>query len=347
MPNEKTANLNLPLPHSENTLDVDVERLRTSLNMLDSLMGNLSGDLREDLASLRQALAQDLGALRLILDHDLAALQTRLAEVAAAAETPAGAQAKASAAQSKAVEEAKIQAAAAIAKAIAGIPMMDEKTAGLGKLQPLQSLEGNGLLTASWLLANRNLFGGLNNREVITESGSWTAPRTTIFFVFLVSGGGSGGGSSLSTKGGGGGGSGAYAMLVSFLEKDQSLSLSIGAGGVPILQGTGSSGGRTSLTVGGRTYAAPGGSGGGVSGGPVVGLGGASGVFTNLTTTGFLFPGPPGVSGSNGGGTAGPGGAGFDVYGDGSMMFGAGGKGGYGASSKGSPGTQGCVVIMY
>ena len=193
-----------------------------------------------------------------------------------------------------------------------------------------------------------DIVGGLTTREIITASGDWTAPRTTIFFVFLVSGGGSGGGgSSFSARGGGGGGgSGAIAMLVSFLEKDQSLSLSIGAGG-PIAQGTGSSGGETSLTVGGRTYAAPGGSGGGIAGSNSIGLGGASGGVTGRPSAGFFFSGHPGVSGSNGGSTAGPGGDGFDVYGDGSMMFGAGGKGGYGASSKGSPGTQGCVVIMY
>lgn len=48
MRDEHTANLNLPLPHLENPLDEDVERLRTALTALDAE----SGDVRAVLATL-------------------------------------------------------------------------------------------------------------------------------------------------------------------------------------------------------------------------------------------------------------------------------------------------------
>lgn len=52
MNDERTPNLNLPLPHYQNTLDDDVERLRTALTALDTE----SGDVRTVLATLSELL---------------------------------------------------------------------------------------------------------------------------------------------------------------------------------------------------------------------------------------------------------------------------------------------------
>lgn len=140
MPDEKTKNLNLPLPHSENPLDIDVHRLRESFKLLDEVIVRLTGDL-----------GRDLTALRGVLNTDLVELQKSLGLVAAAAETPAGAQAKADAARDQAVDAAGINALQAIAEALAALRITP---VGDIRLWPFRAAE----LPSDWHFCNGDRY---------------------------------------------------------------------------------------------------------------------------------------------------------------------------------------------
>ena len=54
MINDRTPNLSLPLPHRDNDLTVDVERLRQALNAIDAKFGSLDVLLQSDDTTLDQ-----------------------------------------------------------------------------------------------------------------------------------------------------------------------------------------------------------------------------------------------------------------------------------------------------
>ena len=54
MINDRTPNLSLPLPHRDNDLTVDVERLRQALNAIDAKFGSLDVLLQSDDTTLEE-----------------------------------------------------------------------------------------------------------------------------------------------------------------------------------------------------------------------------------------------------------------------------------------------------
>lgn len=94
----------------------------------------------------------------------------------------------------------------------------------------LTALGGNTLANRIALLQTIIKQGlGFNTREIITESGEWTAPVTGTYKITLI-GGGSGGKIALPSVAGGNSGT-IYSAFVT-LAKDSTVDVSIGAGGL-------------------------------------------------------------------------------------------------------------------
>lgn len=203
-----------------------------------------------------------------------------------------------------------------------------------------------------------------NTREVLTESGTYTAKVTGWHKVTCIGGGGGGAGAvgnSGTIAGGGGGGSGAIEMQYFYLQKNQSVVFTIGAGGQKGLFNNfkASDGGNTTFL----SITAQGGGGGGSpygQSGSYAGWGGKGGVSVN----GFSgFSGqsvPMGTTGRHGGTGGGFGGARTVNSTDAGQIaeknafgFGAGGAGGgtspdsSGYNRDGGNGYQGAVILEY
>lgn len=199
----------------------------------------------------------------------------------------------------------------------------------------------------------------------------------TTWRVKLLGGGGGGGGADCSSAsyiaGGGGGGAGAYSEKEFAVEGSTPYTCAIGAGGGGgTTAGNGSDGGQTSLTVGGTTVTAPGGSGGiGINASTTStnerptagGAGGAAGSSADLALPGN----PGGVSAPyNSANNKGHSGAGASSqYGSGGMAsivddattfaagnaaagYGAGGSGGVTtgtADADGGAGSGGIIIV--
>jgi len=179
-------------------------------------------------------------------------------------------------------------------------------------------------------------------------SGTWTCPAGVYFvLVEIWGGGGGGGGGNGSGQAGGGGASGSYCAAFVPVVPGTTYSYNIGAGGPGGAIGapTGSSGGTTSITIGGRTLTAPGGGGG--FGGASTALGGSPGISTggdeNITGSqggNYFSTTIAGMGGSapRGGGGSGSGNAGNQP---------GGGAGGGSVSQAGPLGANGAIRITY
>ena len=130
--------------------------------------------------------------------------------------------------------------------------------------------------------------GTFDRMFFLQTSGTYTAPYTGVYRITLKGGGGGGGPLSTTTTHsvGTGGGEGGTLIFYVTLIKNQAYSYTIGAGGAAGVNATddalsvaATSGGDTSITIGGATYAARGGTQGAPSGN-LTKPGGAGGGFT-------------------------------------------------------------------
>jgi len=189
---------------------------------------------------------------------------------------------------------------------------------------------------------DREQIPAFNHRDVITTSGTYTAPVTGWYRITVKGGGGGGsnaynGGSGIYLTGSGGG-EGGTTIAYEYMDTNETATIVIGAGGTGAaanasVGSNGSNGGDSSVTVNNNTYTGGGGGGaittsaGGAGGsGTIVGAAGES--FRRIISTNYLTAGGSGggcggavatsqsapLAGVNGGGGAG-GGLGSDWYG--------------------------------
>ncbi len=135
------------------------------------------------------------------------------------------------------------------------------------------------------VLLTREQTPAFNHRDVITTSGTYTAPVTG-WYRIVVKGGGGSGNSAISISGGSqsgsGGGEGGTTIGFEYMTAGQTASVVIGAGGTG---GLGGAGGDSAVTVNGNTYTGGGGNKTGTTGGTGT-IPGASGQYgTNLMIT--------------------------------------------------------------
>lgn len=182
-----------------------------------------------------------------------------------------------------------------------------------------------------------------NTKNILTTSGTYTAPVSGWYKVTAVGGGGGGGNGRYSGTtgiGGGGGASGNTEADYVYIDKGDSCQYTIGAGG-----NAESNGGDTSFSVDGVVkLTANGGNGAYLIYPGKGGEKGFSGTSGDSNSTGYATGG---TGGGNGGGIDRL--AMYDATG-----FGAGGGGGHGGptgsadySVTGGKGYQGCIIIEY
>lgn len=184
-------------------------------------------------------------------------------------------------------------------------------------------------------------------------SASFTVPtNVSAVKVTVIGGGGAGGGATAADNGTGGGSGSCGISWLSGLIPGDALTLTIGAGGVPVSASTGGTGGSSVVTGTFGTITAPGGMGGNV--GTLGAAGGASGTGATLNLGGNSA-GNTVILGSAASGSAG---AGSILGGGGPAPFnnpgiagsapGAGGSGAGGGSNRsGGAGVDGCVIFEY
>ena len=188
------------------------------------------------------------------------------------------------------------------------------------------------------VLLTREQVPAFNHRDVITTSGTYTAPVMGWYRIAVKGGGGGGGGgygSSTYAGGGGGGGEGGTAIGYEKMTAGDTVSVVIGAGGAGgSANASGANGGSSSATIGENIYTGIGGTGGSFS--YSGGKGGSGG-------TGDI-PGAPGSVGAGLHDSAAASACGGSGGGSASStgIFGGGGGGGTGIwNSTGQPGGAG------
>jgi hypothetical protein len=135
------------------------------------------------------------------------------------------------------------------------------------------------------------------HKDVITTSGTYTAPVTGLYRITVKGGGGSGATGKFTSSsvynGGSGGGEGGTAVAYEHITAGDSIPIVIGAGGVGTFwqsgDGAQDDGGNTTVTINGNTYTGGGGKGGGAGGtGMINGAPGNLGLFLyNVQATAF------------------------------------------------------------
>ena len=232
---------------------------------------------------------------------------------------------------------------------------------------------------------DREQIPAFNKRDIITTSGTYTAPVTGWYHFHLIGGGGAGMSSAswssqnLGYFGGGGGGAGGEKDVFEYLTANQSVTVVVGAGGASGARYyIGENGGSTSITVGVNTYSVGGGKAAGTATGATAGtytgsnssyayismIGGEGGWDGSDPLTRGQTGGCGSRSGSNTldamGGSGGGNGGGLG-YSESSGMspsitiidatgYGGGGGGNStnsGANTRAGNGYQGCVEIEY
>ncbi|MFA5086209.1 MAG: DUF2341 domain-containing protein [Candidatus Paceibacterota bacterium] len=164
-----------------------------------------------------------------------------------------------------------------------------------------------------------------------TGTATWTVPAGVSSAEYLVVAGGGGGGAA----GGGGGGGGGLKTGNTSVSSGNSISITVGAGGIGQYNDRGTSGAGSVLTGPLGTIASVDGGGGGASGYTITGLPGGSG------GGGSAYSGTPGSGISGQGNSGGAGAPNPSLYGGGGG--GAGGLGQIGTSSQGGSGGLGLV----
>jgi hypothetical protein len=193
------------------------------------------------------------------------------------------------------------------------------------------------------------VYRGINQRDVVTTSGTYTAPVSGWYKVTVKGAGGGGGGSHYVgglSFGGAGGGEGGTTIRYLQMKAGDTATIVIGAGGTQgASDDVGGNGGDTTFTYNGTTYTAGGGQGGDDSGsggnggsGDILGCaGGASVPFYGYGIQ---------IDGASGGGA---GGGGKNIF---MGMYGGGGRGGEHIAGDqtgyhGYPGGDGYVWVEY
>lgn len=157
---------------------------------------------------------------------------------------------------------------------------------------------------------DREQIPAFNHRDIITTSGTYTAPVDG-WYKITVKGGGGGGGGGYGGGGlaqsGGGGGEGGMTIAYEYITAGDSATVVIGGGGTGGAAGgyNGTDGGNSSVSVNSNTYTANGGGGGRAAGGiggsgTITGANGAA--YSSLSLSLGNVPNAPG--GGNGGGSA-------------------------------------------
>ena len=200
---------------------------------------------------------------------------------------------------------------------------------------------------AQELAGKANITGSnlVHHRDVITTSGTYTAPVTGLYKITVKGGGGGGegGGHTASYSFGGyGGGEGGTTIAYERMKIDDTITVIIGGGGnggAANASGTGASGsagGSSSVTVNGTTYTGGGGAGGGA------GTVGGSGTIRGACGGARIVVASASIGGAAGGGTGGSTSSAFN-------NTGGGGGGGTGAATptKGGTGGSGFVCFEY
>lgn len=190
---------------------------------------------------------------------------------------------------------------------------------------------------------NDNIYinGIYNTKEIITESGEWTAPVTGWYKVTCISGGQGGKIINTTTIFAQGGDSGKIVSDYLFLEKNDSVSVTIGAGGIgKIFQN-----GDTSLNDFERDC-----NGGETSFGSITtNISGLNPIFRGISlgsgSTGYAIY-SIGCGGGLGGGRYGSG-ADPNSGAIPAAWYGAGGGSKIAGASLVSPGYQGCIIVEY
>lgn len=194
----------------------------------------------------------------------------------------------------------------------------------------------------------REITPAFNTRDVITTSGTYTAPVTGWYKITAKGGGGGGGFHAIANASSGGGGEGGTAIAYVQMTAGDTATVVIGGGGTYGVSGTyiGGNGGNTSVTIDGNTYTAYGGNGGGGgSGHQNGGLGGDGTIKGCAGCSGESnYTGGSGCSGSGGGA-----GGGAGARGSSTEFDGASGGGGAGANDvqHGGNGGDGYVWFEY
>jgi hypothetical protein len=209
---------------------------------------------------------------------------------------------------------------------------------------PSQSGQSGNYLTTNGTDASWGAIPPGSSGTIFTSSGTWTKPTTgTLVYVEIWSGGG--GGARADSSGGGGGG-GFMTIILPFSLFSATETVTIGAGGAgrttALGNGSGVSGGTSSLTVGSTTtLSVTGGSAGVVN--PGSGANGGAGTISAVINN----TGGNGGTGSDGGSVtwAGGGGGGRNsatIRAGGTSIFG--GAGGAGGGTLGLAGGDGVIL---
>ena len=210
-------------------------------------------------------------------------------------------------------------------------------------------------------------FGSAKGFQSFTSAGEYTftvsanVTPTTLFEFIVTGAGAAGGGPNGGGSAGSGGGAGSTGIYsVTGLTPGQTCSVTVGAGGIGVVNGAGNNGGASSVVVGATTVTAPGGSGGPRGGNPATSGGLGGGNTTNATMN---IPGGGGATAvANGtaaynsgqGGASYWGGGGYAVgganigNGNNGQAPGSGGSGGIGnGGQSGGNGADGAIVIRW
>jgi microcystin-dependent protein len=142
---------------------------------------------------------------------------------------------------------------------------------------------------AQELAGKANITGSnmVYHKDVITTSGTYTAPATALYKITVKGGGGGGSGGSIGTNkriGGGSGAEGGSTIVYAHLTAGETAAVVVGAGGSGGAAGSnetvnaGTNGGDSSVTIDGTTY-----TGGGGGGGTSLGSAGGSGTITGAS----------------------------------------------------------------
>jgi microcystin-dependent protein len=195
------------------------------------------------------------------------------------------------------------------------------------------------MLTELTSKANINGSNMTYHKDVITTSGTYTAPVTGLYKI-TVKGGGGGGGRYYDTVGGGGGGEGGTTIDYVMVSANDAVSVVIGAGGAGNGSGAGANGGDSIVTIGTNTIT--GGGGGGALANTTGGIGGNGTIVGASGSAGDAgYPSSPG-SGGTGGGNGGAAGGRLSVLRDGQT-----GGGGAGGNSSYAPSAGGDGYVWF
>lgn len=196
------------------------------------------------------------------------------------------------------------------------------------------------------------IHGFSQTTDTFTTTGSWTVPAgVTSVTVEIWGAGGGGGGSNSNGIGGSGGGSGAYSTRTVTVSPGANIPFTIGTGGAAGVAagGNGAAGGNSSITIGGSTLTANGGTGGQGNAGTSGTGGTASGGTTNIPGNNGTVGGASGGNGGNApnGGTGGIGATNNDGN-PGNTPGGGGGGGERGGGNRaGGSGARGEIRFTY